>query len=312
MTIFGDDRPFAACHAATLAALAHGGLLVAWFAGTQEGHPDTAIWCANYRATGWSAPRLLAKHSASPHWNPVLFQAPDGVLHLWWKIGQSPRTWSTWTMTSADGWRWSEARELVPGDVGGRGPVKNKPIVLSDGDWLAPASLESAECWQVCVDRSADRGATWRLSAPLATDASIAGAGVIQPALWESTPGSVHMLTRSTGGRICRSDSRDGGRTWTTVTPTELPNNNSGIDLARLPDGRLALACNPVAGNWAARTPLTLLISADNGVTWARWRELETAPGEYSYPAIIATAHGIAVAYTWRRERIAFWSGAPP
>jgi hypothetical protein len=38
-----------------------------------------------------------------PHWNLVLFLAPDGVLHLWWKAGPSPRERATWTMTSANG-----------------------------------------------------------------------------------------------------------------------------------------------------------------------------------------------------------------
>ena len=43
----------------------------------------------------------------------------------------------------------------MPGDRGGRGPVKNKVIVLSDGTWLAGASLEP-DAWDVFVDRSGD------------------------------------------------------------------------------------------------------------------------------------------------------------
>ncbi|MEN9938137.1 MAG: hypothetical protein RLZZ387_4716 [Chloroflexota bacterium] len=308
--LFGDERPFAACHAPTIAALPDGNLIAAWFAGTAEGHHDTAIWGARRTPAGWSPPRLLVKVGEVPHWNPVLFSAPDGVLHLWWKVGPSPRDWTTWTMTSADGGqRWSSPRTLVPGDIGGRGPVKNKVIVLSDGTWLAPASRETAERWEVFVDRSDDGGQTWVRSPALPHDPALTGLGVIQPALWESGPAQVHMLNRSTCERVCRSDSTDGGRTWRTVAPTDLPNNNSGLDLARLPDGRLVLACNPVAGNWAARTPLTLLLSGDNGATWRIWRDLETADGEYSYPSIIPVPGGVAVVYTWRRERIACWTG---
>jgi predicted neuraminidase len=120
------------------------------------------------------------------------------------------------------------------------------------------------------------------------------------------------MLMRSTAGWICRSDSHDGGRSWTPAVPTGLPNNNSGIDLARLRDGTLVLAYNPVAGNWAARTPLSLAISRDDGATWRRWRDLEAGPGEYSYPAIVADGDAVTVSYTWRRERIAFWAGRVP
>ena len=118
------------------------------------------------------------------------------------------------------------------------------------------------------------------------------------------------MLMRSSCGRICRSDSEDGGRTWAPVRKTELPNNNSGIDLARLDDGTLALAFNPVSGDWAPRTPLSVALSTDNGETWPRRLDVETGEGEYSYPAIIPTAGGVALTYTWRRERIAFWAGA--
>jgi predicted neuraminidase len=311
--IFADERPFASCHASTIAALPGGGLAAAWFGGTGEGDPDTAIWGATRGDGGWSAPRRLAKLAEQAHWNPVLLQEPGGALHLWFKVGLSPRAWSTWTMASPDGGAsWSAPRELAPGDTAGRGPVKNKPIVLADGAWLAGASTETDERWAVFVERSADRGRTWEPGAPLASTPDVTGLGVIQPAVWESAPGRVHMLARSTCGRICRSDSDDGGRTWAPLAPTALPNNNSGIDLAALPDGRLVLALNPVTENWGARTPLSLLISADNGGSWQPWRDLETGAGEYSYPAVIAVPGGVAVSYTWRRERIACAVRAAP
>lgn len=51
-----------------------------------------------------------------------------------------------------------------------------------------------------------------------------------------------------------------------------------------------------------------VMTSQDNGATWTRRVELETEAGEYSYPAIIALGDQVAVTYTWRRERLAFWS----
>ena len=94
------------------------------------------------------------------------------------------------------------------------------------------------------------------------------------------------------------------------MRPTALPNNNSGLDLARLPDGTLALACNPVSQDWGRRTPLSLMLSLDNGETWPRRLDLETGEGEFSYPSVVPTAVGMAVTYTWKRERIAFWHGS--
>ena len=75
----------------------------------------------------------------------------------------------------------------------------------------------------------------------------------------------------------------------------------------KIKDGTLALICNPVA---KGRTPLSVLLSTDNGLTWPRRLDLEKEAGEFSYPAIIATKVGLAITYTWKRKRIAFWMGS--
>ena len=313
--------PFASCHASTLVQLPNNRILVAWFAGDREGTDNVGIWASQRAHTRWSAPRLIAKVRNTPHWNPVFFVAPDGAVHLFFKVsvegvqtGLRKRVtdgWETWTTVSADqGRTWTAPRTLVPGDTLGRGPVKNKPIRLSNGHILAGASIErtNPDRWDVFVDRSENNGQTWKASDLMQLDRTrILGKGVIQPTLWESTPGNVHMLVRSTEGRIFRADATDFGRTWTALYPTDLPNNNSGIDVAKLADGTLALACNPVE---KSRTPLSILLSYDNGHTWPHRRDIETDPGEYSYPAIIPTAVGMAMTYTWNRERIAFWMGS--
>ena len=294
-------------------------MLVAWFGGTKEQHSDVGIWLSDRFEARWSPPRRVAKINDQPHWNPVLFRDPAGVVHLYFKVGPSARQWWTWLMRSNDdGATWSEPVELVQRDDRPRGPVKNKPIVLADGTWLAPSSIETDTpgagdegAWNVFVDRSEDGGRTWRAGDLISMDrADFAGLGVIQPTLWESQPDHVHMLMRSTCGRICRSDSVDGGRTWSTVYATDLPNNNSGLDLAKLDDGALALVYNPVEANWGARSPLTIALSHDNGLTWPDRLDIETGDGEFSYPAIIATRKGMAVTYTWKRQRIAYWHGS--
>ena len=44
--IFGDDRPFAQCHASTVLRTDDEKFLVAWFGGTHEKHDDVGIWVA--------------------------------------------------------------------------------------------------------------------------------------------------------------------------------------------------------------------------------------------------------------------------
>jgi predicted neuraminidase len=229
---------------------------------------------------------------------------------LFFKVGKTIDHWETWYKLSPDnGQTWSEAKELVSGDKGGRGPVRNKPIILSDGTWLAPSSNENQGVWNAFVDRSGDKGKTWTASDffPINRD-SIREEGVIQPALWESSNGNVHALLRSSAGVICRSDSRDYGKSWSSVYKTTLPNPNSGIDLTKLSDGTLVLAYNPAGNNWGARAPISLAVSNDNGQTWANTIDIETgtAEDEFSYPSIIPFGDSVAVTYTWKRKNIVF------
>ncbi len=128
--------------------------------------------------------------------------------------------------------------------------------------------------------------------------------GVIQPTLWEYAPGRVKMLMRSTQrvGCVCASVSDDYGRTWSPAERVPVPNPNSGLDAVRLKDGRIVLACNPVR---EGRRPLAVLVSEDNGATWPRRVDLETGPGEYSYPSIIQAEDGrVHVVATHQRTQI--------
>jgi predicted neuraminidase len=314
---FTDERPFAGCHASTLLELENGETLLSYFAGSREGAGDVGIWTSRRAGDGWDAPVCVAAEAGVPHWNPVLYHGSDGRIVLYYKRGDHPTSWETWYCESSDDGRtWSAGAPLVLGDVGGRGPVKNKCIRRHDGVVLAPASIEAGEvrdgkrrllACDAFVDISADDGRTWRASAFAPLDhARFEGPGVIQPTLWESKDDSIHMLLRSTCGRVCRSDSTDGGETWGAVYETKLPNNWSGIDCVKRPDGSLVLVYNPVGGRRGERTPLVASISTDNGVSWGETVTLEEEPGEYSYPAVVAAPWGVSTTYTWRRERIAY------
>ncbi len=306
--IFEEDRPFISCHASTVLKTNDGIVLAAWFGGTKEGADDVAIWLSRRTADGWDYPLKVADEEGVPHWNPVLFMGMNEEIILYYKVGHNITRWHTRFITSNDGGlTWSAPKSLVEGDLGGRGPVKNKPIRLLDDTILAPASIEE-HSWEAFVDISYDQGQTWLQSELVPVPRhSFTGQGIIQPTLWESDYGKVHMLLRSTEGYIFRSDSEDGGKTWSLAYPTKLPNNNSGIDLAKLSDDKIVLAYNPVGKNWGPRTPLILSVSEDNGLTWQELCVLENEEGEYSYPSIVADGNEILLVYTWKREKIAFW-----
>ncbi|NMO96423.1 sialidase family protein [Paenibacillus lemnae] len=321
--IFEEPQPFRSCHASTVAVLANNNVLAAWFGGTYEKAKDVAIWMSVRTDGEWSIPQKAADEEGIAHWNPVL-HVHDDEISLYYKVGHEIVDWYTRVIRSTDGGRtWTEPADLVPGDIGGRGPVRNKPITLADGAILAPSSIErrdpllpGKEIWEAFVDISQDGGRTWKKSSSVPMDLeSYVGAdhwiakGLIQPTLWTTGLNSVHMLLRSTEGSIFRSDSEDGGQSWSKAYPTGLPNNNCGIDAVQLEDGTLALVFNPVQGfaTDSPRTPLVLQFSRDNGESWGDEIVLENEPGEYSYPAIVAKGRDMYITYTWKRTRIAFW-----
>ncbi len=311
-----DPAPTPSCHASTIVELRDGNLLAAWFGGTREGAPDVAIWGARRGAAGWSEATEMVREPQIAAYNPVLFHSGDGVLWLYYKFGPSPSAWSAGRLMSRDeGVSWSASEHLPAGLYG---PIRAKPLVLSDGTILSGTSVESYGSWACWIERSTDNGRTFTRIGPIAAPPSLATAavragesyGIIQPSLVHLGGSHIRLYARSTKaiGRICETDSMDGGLTWSAVRATALPNPNSGIDAVRLRDGRMALVYNR---STTQRTPLILAVSQDaaasGGGDWKDFYELETAEGEYSYPAMVQARDGdLLITYTWNRRRIRF------
>ena len=302
------EKPTDSCHASTVLPLDNGNVVAAWFGGTGEQENDVKIYTSVRTEDGWSKPVAVVGKPDTAHWNPVLFQLDDDTIALYFKVGKDTACWQTYFATSKDGIHWSVPQELVPGDTsGGRGPVKNKPIRLDDGTILAPASDESGSVWRSFVDISTDNGKTWTRTDFVPTKyLGCLEAPMIQPTLWQSEDGSVHMFTRTKVGQIYRSDSTDGGRTWCRAYASGLANNNSGIDLDVDDNGRIFLACNPYATP-GIRTPLTLAVSTNDGKDFTRILNLETGVGEFSYPSVVIKDNIIHITYTYKRDYIAYW-----
>jgi predicted neuraminidase len=306
-----DKMPTASCHASTVVELSNGDLLSAWFGGTREGAPDVAIWMARRTADGWSTPREAAREPEVAAYNPVLFHSADGLLWFYYKFGASPGVWAAAREYSRDeGASWSPVEHLPAGLYG---PIRAKPLVLGDGTILSGTSVESYGTWACWVERSTDNGRTWTRIGPIAAPASLAASppargkphGIIQPSLLDLGNGHIRLYARSTNNiaRICQSDSLDNGLTWSPVRATSLPNPNSGIDALRLRDGRLVMVYNNTT---SGRTPLNLAVSA-TGEKWSNFHDLETDPGEYSYPSLIEARNGdLLLTYTWNRVKIRF------
>ena len=107
--------------------------------------------------------------------------------------------------------------------------------------------------------------------------------------------------------KIHFSSAYDGGREWSFVTATELPNPDAGISGLRLSGGELLVAFNDSAKD---RSNLTLAIASKDRKTWRRIVALENEPdANFSYPFLMRSSDGmIRLAYTRRGKAIALTS----
>jgi predicted neuraminidase len=300
-----ESGPFASVHASTIVETREG-LVTAWFGGTREGAADVGIWLSRRAAGKWTPPIEVANGiqpdgGRYPCWNPVLFEQRDKTLMLFYKVGASPQTWWGMLRTSRDGGRtWTDARRLPDGILG---PIKNKPVQLADGTLVAPSSTESParpSTWRVHFERTGDAGLTWTAASPSAS-ADGSAIDAIQPSILVHPGGRLQGVGRTRSQRVFETWSDDGGRSWTPIALTGLPNPNSGIDAVTLSNGRHLIVYNHTT---RGRSPLNVSSSRD-GKLWDAALTLESEPGEYSYPAVIQSSDGrVHITYTWKRQRI--------
>jgi predicted neuraminidase len=150
------------------------------------------------------------------------------------------------------------------------------PFIRSDGAVIIPLANENFDIAVMAITQ--DGGETWTFSKP------VPGGRVTQPSLVEFSDGSMSAFFRSSK-RIRRSDSSDGGVTWSELAMTELPHPGAGIEAIMLRNGHLLMIYNDRED---ARDRLAVSISTDGGQTWKWTRHLEdTSGGRFDYPSII-------------------------
>jgi predicted neuraminidase len=254
-------------HAAFLHLLSDGALVCAWFGGTLEGKSDISIFASvlPQGAAEWGPPQRLSFDAAHSEQNPVFFTAPDGRLWLFHtsqpsgnqdecriRMAEIRRDADPLTLTAAEG-RYLD----LP-----RGCFVRAPVVLrDDGAWLLPifrCVQRPGQKWNGSHDTAAvgvslDRGATWRLED---LDQSIGCVHMSPVPLGEGRLAA--FFRRRQADWVYRTESLDGGRSWSAPAASDVPNNNSSIAAIRLADGRLAMICNPVSAAQSAERRASL------------------------------------------------------
>lgn len=296
------------CHASSILELANGDLLCTWFGGPKESDPEVKIWLSRKPKSGtWSTPKVVVDLHGKTVYNPVLVQLKGGEIQIYYLGGGIDN--GQYIRSTDNGYTWSDPIQRPQGFVG---PVVNKPVYMDDGTIIAGASLQEPQK-RIHVERSCDNGKTWTRTPDLSDPKS--GFQLIQPTVLVHSQKKLQLLARPNGKgpdtKIAQTWSEDGGFTWSPVTNTTLPNNNSGIDAVKLKDGRFLLVYNhstredSICGR-KGRGILTVAVTKD-GINWdaAAVLEYRTGAVQYSYPAVIQTKDGMVhITYSWHRKRI--------
>lgn len=306
--LFGPETPTGPYkHPACIEELDNGDLYLVWYGGGGEYAEATAVF-ASRRPAGsekWTAPRKIAADPFRSLGNAVVWQAPDKVLWLFYVVRYG-ENWSSSRIQmkiSADrGETWSDA-SLLAGEAGMM--VRNRPIVLSSGDYLLPVYHETGEDREAVGPESTSRFLRFNPATRQWSESGIIRSkkGNIQPAPAEIAPNHLVAYCRRGGGYgpvtdgyIVRAESRDGGKTWSEGRDSAFPNPNSAIDFLKLRNGHLLLVYNH---SMSQRTPLRVAISTDGDKSYPRWRDIAAGANSFAYPIAIELRDGrIAVLYT--------------
>ena len=327
---FGSEHPGLYKHPASITQLANGDLYVAYYGGAGEYDTGTAVYGSRLPLTkmnsvnlqegkalsapagqknigdaDWSTPQVIADTPFRGDGNPVVWQAPDGIVWLFY-VNLYGQTWSNARVKakiSEDGANtWSDSFMLTmeEGTM-----ARGKPIVLNNGDYLLPMYFETGEDRE---STAADTKSFFLRYNPKTekwteTNRITSSNGNLQPQVVQLTDEKLICYMRrgggfgpATSGYIMYSESNDGGYTWSDAVDTEFKNPNSAVDIVKLQNGHLVLVYNDHMYN---RSPLTVAVSKDGGKTWPHRREIGGGQNTYAYPYIIQMADGkIVVLYT--------------
>jgi hypothetical protein len=158
--------------------------------------------------------------------------------------------------------QWSQPRRLTDGIM------MCKPVVLSTGEWVLPAST-----W-----RATDSSARMIVSTTLGRNWSLRGACNVpqdvrafdEHIITERQDGSLWLLARTKYG-IGESISTDRGKTWPDLTPSAIAHPSARFFVRRLQSGNLLLVKHGAIDQRTGRSHLTAFVSSDEGRSLDWW-----------------------------------------
>ena len=305
--VIGTEFPGKYKHPASFAELTNGDIYLAYYGGGGEYEDESKVWGMRKAkgSSAWTTPKVIADTPFLGEGNPVIWEAPDGVVWLFY-VQRYGDTWSSSRILaklSFDGAQtWSDSLVLAfePGMM-----VRSRPILLNYGDYLLGIYHETG------ADRENVGAKTCSLFLRFhpqthqwtPTNRIYSRQGNLQPTPVQIDDNYLISYSRRGGGYdpttrgwLVRSESHDGGRRWSKGKETKIPNPNAATDFIRLRNGHLLLVYND---NMNDRTPLTVAISTDNDKTYPYRINIGEGNFDFAYPVAVQAADGmIHIVYT--------------
>ena len=315
--VFGQEHPGPYKHPASITQLDNGDFYIAYYGGANEYSNETAVYGSRFipeleqhpqvagqpvplrPGTGvWSYPAVIADTPFEGEGNPVVWQAPDGLVWLFYN-NRKGDTWSNSHIKakiSKDGAQtWSDSF-MVAYEEGSM--VQGPPIVLKDGDYLLPVYSEKGNDRERTSEDTKSYFLRFKPSTNEWSESTRikSAQGNLQPEVVQLTDSDLFCFLRrggsflpTTDGWTLRSESHDGGKTWSEGVKTEFKNPNAAVGLIKLQNGDLLFVFND---NMNDRTPLTVAVSRDSGKTWPFRRDIAGGDNDYAYPFAIQAKDG--------------------
>ncbi|QDT24988.1 Sialidase precursor [Gimesia panareensis] len=213
-----------------------------------------------------------------------------------------------------EGATWSEATEIIPESEVGYYVMNNDRVIqLKKGRLVLPLALHenlpgsnrfNPNARFLCY-YSDDGGKNWSRgeAAEVETQPGKKQPYMQEPGIVELKDGTIMGFCRTNGGSQYVAISKDGGKTFSTLKPSNIISPVSPASIERIPStGDLLLVWNnhqdirpELRGK---RTPLTVAISKDEGQTWQQIQNVEDNPnGWYCYTAIEFTKDGVLLGH---------------
>jgi predicted neuraminidase len=191
-------------------------------------------------------------------------------------------------MRSTDeGETWSGPRRLVTSPVFDISTlVRSPPLPMSDGSILVPAYDELRHPYPSALMLSANGRVVGHRRIGASRHA-------LQPVVVRFDDRSARAYMRAKPAHwVFVSDTSDAGRSWSDLTPIDIPSLDNPVAVERLDGDHLLVVYSARGSSDSDAGPLTLALSADGGRTWRPIHAISHDKGHARYPWLIAGPDG--------------------